>query len=102
MFHLFDTVLLHDRFPLKFERFCVVYIANHLKTKNRRSGLPVRGEEDDSKSCPFNSADHYDPDIHDALANMRRLDGSLPPHERYGQPVNVFAPKGSSKYRSTG
>ena len=49
-----------------------------LQTKNRRSGQPPRGEHDDAaKSCPFNSADHFDADIHDALANMRRLDGSI-------------------------
>ena len=34
----------------------------------------------------------------DALANMRRLDGSPLPHERYSPPVNFFAAKGSRKY----
>jgi len=40
----------------------------------------------------------YDPDIHDALANLRRLDGSIPVHDKYGPPVNFFAPSGSRKY----
>ena len=87
------------RFPLKYEHFCAVFVANHIKTRNRRSGLPSRGDkDDDSKMCPFGNADNYDADIHDALANMRRLDGSPLPHEKYGQPVNCFAPKGSRKY----
>ena len=90
---------LSGRFPSKFERFCAVFVANHVKTKNSRSGLPPRGEHDDAaKSCPFNSANHFDADIHDALANMRRLDGSPLPHERYGPPVNFFAAKGCRKY----
>ena len=48
--------------------------------------------------CPFGSADNYDADIHDALVNMRRLDGSPAPHDKYGPPVKFFAPKGSRKY----
>ncbi len=40
----------------------------------------------------------YDPDIHDALANLRRLDGSIPVHDKYGPPVYFFAPSGSRKY----
>ena len=40
----------------------------------------------------------YDPDIHDALSNLRRLDGSIPVHDKYGPPVNFFAPSGSRKY----
>ncbi len=27
------------RFPAKYERFCAVYVANHLKTRNRRNGI---------------------------------------------------------------
>ena len=87
------------RFLFKYEHFCAVFVANHIKTRNRRSGVPSRGDkDDDSKMCPFGCADHYDDDIHDALANMRRLDGSPAPHEKYGPPVNFFAPKGSRKY----
>ncbi len=43
-------------------------------------------------------SEHYDPNLHDLLANMRRLDGTLPPHDKFGPPVNLFAPKGSRKY----
>ena len=90
---------LSGRFPLKYDHFCSVFVANHIKTKNKGKGLHARGDkDDDSKMCPFGSADYYDADIHDALANMRRLDGSPLPHEKYGPPVNFFAPKGSRKY----
>ena len=97
-FTYFVFRILSCRFPMKYERFCAVYIANHVKNRNRRSGMPTWGDDDDSKTCPFNSADHYDADIHDALANMRRFDGSPLPHERYGPPVNFFAAKGCRKY----
>lgn len=82
------------RFPSKYERFCAHYVPNNLKTKNRRSGIEV--EIDDTKMCPF--TEHYDADLHDFLSNLRRIDGSLPPHPQYGQPVNLFAPKGTRKY----
>jgi hypothetical protein len=36
--------------------------------------------------------------LHDVLANLRRLDGSIEPHPQYGAPVNLFAPKGTRKY----
>ncbi len=42
--------------------------------------------------------EHYDPDMHDALCNFRRRDGSLEEHAKYGPSVIFFAPKGSSKY----
>ena len=51
---------------------------------------------DDSKMCPLQTL--YDPDIHDAIANLRRLDGNIPIHEKYGAPVNFFSPPGSRKY----
>ena len=46
--------------------------------------------------CPF--AEHYDADLHDFLSNLRRIDGTLPPHPQYGPPVNLFALKESRKY----
>ena len=59
------------RFPLKYEHFCAVFVANHIKTRNRRSGVPSSGDQnDDSKICPFGTADHYDADIHDALKKI--------------------------------
>ncbi len=56
-----------------------------MKTKIRRSGLPL--EFDESKMCPF--AELYDADLHDFLSNLRRVDGSLPVHPLYGPPVNL-------------
>ncbi len=41
---------------------------------------------------------YYDGDIHDALGNLRKLDGKIPVHPQYGVPVNFFAPKGSRNY----
>ena len=82
------------RFPIKYERFCAHYIPNNIKTKIRRSGVPI--DIDDSKMCPF--AELYDADLHYFLSNLRRVDGSLPVHQQYGPLVNLFAPKGSCKY----
>ena len=69
-------------------------MANHLKTRNRRHG--VKTEVDDTRQTPF--VEHYDGNLHDAVANLRRLDGSIAPHPQYGPPVNFFAPKGTRKY----
>jgi hypothetical protein len=43
------------------------------------------------KKSMFLLAVNYDADIHDALASMRILDGTLPRHSEYGAPVNFFA-----------
>ena len=48
------------------------------------------------KSCPL--AHEYDQEVHDAIAHLRILDGSLPEHATYGRSVNFFAPKGTVKY----
>jgi hypothetical protein len=82
------------RFPSKYERFCALYVANHMKTKNRRQG--VVDDVDNTRQCPF--VEHYDGNLHDLLANLRRLDGSMETHPQYGPPVNLFAPKGARKY----
>ena len=63
-----------------------LYVANHMKTKNRRHG--VVDDVDNTRQCPF--VEHYDGNLHDVLANSRRLNG--------GPPVNLFAPKGARKY----
>ena len=39
------------RFPSKYERFCAVYVANHVKTRNRRHG--VVADVDDTRQCPL-------------------------------------------------
>ncbi len=41
---------------------------------------------------------YYDADVHDALANLRRLDGDIPVHPQYGMSVIFFDPQKSSKY----
>jgi hypothetical protein len=69
-------------------------VANHLKTKNRRHR--VVADVDDTRQCPF--VEHYDGNLHDVLANLRRLDGSIEMHPQYGPPVNLFALKGTRKY----
>ena len=69
-------------------------MANHEKTRNRRRG--VVADIDDSRQCPF--VEHYDGNLHDVLANLRRLDGNIETHPQYGPPVNLFAPKGTRKY----
>ena len=48
---------------------------------------------DDTRQCPF--VEHYDGNLHDVLANLRRLDGSIETHQQYGPPVKLFAPKGT-------
>jgi hypothetical protein len=36
-------------------------------------------------------ADKYDGNIHSFIANLRRINGDPPPHDKYGVPVNIFA-----------
>ena len=52
--------------------------------------------KDDVRWCPL--ARQYDPDIHDAIAQLRTLDGSIPAHAKHGPPVNFFAPEGQVKF----
>jgi hypothetical protein len=33
----------------------------------------------------------YDGNLHDFIANLRRVDGGLAPHDKYGPPVNIFS-----------
>ena len=53
-------------------------------------------EELSIRLCPLGR--EYDPDIHDSIACLRILDGSLPEHPRYGSAVNFFAPAWETKY----
>ncbi len=85
---------LYFRFDCKFERFCALYVPNHVKTKLKKKEQYVGTDE--SKVCPL--AASYDGNIHDALADLRRLDGNIPVHDNFGVPVNFFAPKGARKY----
>jgi hypothetical protein len=81
------------RYP-RHDRFNAVYIPNSAKSRSRRSGDGLSNV--DTKATPF--ADNYDGDVHNLVANMRRLDGTLPPHDKYGPPVNLFSPPGTRKY----
>ena len=56
----------------------------------------VVSEELSLRSCPLGH--HYDADLHDAIAHLRILDGSLPEHAKHGRSVNFFAPAGTPKY----
>jgi len=51
---------------------------------------------DDSRMCPLGV--FYDADVHDALANLRKLDGAIPLHHQYGMSAKKFAPQKSRKY----
>ena len=35
--------------------------------------------------------DKYDGNLHDFIANLRRVNGDPEPHDKYGPPVNLFA-----------
>ncbi len=67
---------------------------SHLKSRNKRNGVDV--PVDESKQCPF--VEHYDGHLHDVLANISRLDGTIETHPQYCVQVNLFAPKGKRKY----
>jgi hypothetical protein len=67
------------RFPAKYESFCAVYVANHLKTRNRRNGIVA--DVDDTRQCTF--VGHYDGYLHDVMAILRGLDGSIETHPQY-------------------
>ncbi len=51
---------------------------------------------DNSRMCPLQV--YYDGNIHNALANLRRVDGSIPFSEKYGMSVNFFAPSEKRKF----
>ena len=60
----------------------------------RKNNIPALVDE--SKMCPLEL--YYDADIHDAVANLRKLDGDIPVHPQYGMPVNFFAPQKTRKF----
>ena len=82
-------------FPDKrFDCFGPIYYPPLQKQKMNKNDVP--GPVGAIKMCPMEV--YYDGDIHDAVANMRKLDGTIPVHPQYGVPVNFFVPKGSRKY----
>ena len=70
----------------KFDRFTALHVPNFMKTRQRRTGTPA----EESKPLPL--VEQYDGNLHDFIANLRRVNGNLAPHEKYGPPVNIFAP----------
>ena len=78
----------------RYDRFNLSFIPAYVKTKAKKQKVELPNE--DHRSCPL--AHEYDPDIHDAISQMRSLDGSQPVHAKHGPPVKFFAPKGESKY----
>ena len=60
----------------------------------RKNNVPA--PVDASKMCPLEM--FYDADVHEAVANLRILDGDIPVHPQYGMPVNFFAPQKSRKF----
>ena len=89
LFHLIVS------FPDKrFDRFGPLYIPAYKKQHMKKNNVPV--PMDDSRMCPLGV--YYDADVHDALANLHKLDGDTPVHPQYGMSVNCFAPKKSRKY----
>ncbi len=69
--------------------FGPIYYPPHQKQKMKKHDIPA--PVDASKMCPLEV--YYDGDIHDAVANLRKFDGTIPEHHHYGVPVNFFAPR---------
>jgi hypothetical protein len=80
----------HCRFPNRFVLFGALYIPNSVKNKNKWKNILLSMDE----SLMFPLAVQYDADIHNALAGLRILDGTLPRHNLHGAPASVilFAP----------
>jgi hypothetical protein len=78
-------------FPDKlFDRFDPINHPPHQKQKMKKNDIQV--PVDASKMCPMEV--YYDGDNHNPVANIRKLDGTIPVHPQYGVPVNFFAPQG--------
>ncbi len=71
-------------------------VSNESPEKIVHAGQAAGVGLDEMKMCPL--AHEFDYQIHDAIANMRRLDGSLPPHSEHGRSVDFFTNKGKRKY----
>jgi hypothetical protein len=76
----------------KFEHFCILQPT--VKQEAMNGGLDLNNSVE--TSCPLGHT--YDADIHDAIAHLRILDGSLPAHPTHGRSVNFFAEVGRPKY----
>ena len=74
----------------RFDRFTPLYISNTLKTQLRRQGAFTAEDK------PLPLAVQYDGNLHDFIANLRRVNGNPEPHDKYGRPVDIF--KSGRKY----
>jgi hypothetical protein len=75
-------------FHHRFLRVGALFIPNHIKTKNKWKNVSAAIDE----SLMYPLAVNNDADIHDALAILRILDGTIPIHAKRGAPLNCFAP----------
>ena len=81
----------------RYDHFACPHFASYEITKRTKLADPkVLSEELSLKSCPLGH--EYDADLHNAIAHLRILDGSLPEHAKLGSAVNFFAPAGTAKY----
>ncbi len=77
-------------FPDKrFDRFGPIYYPPHQKQKIKKNDIPAPVEA--SKMCPIEM--YYDGDIHDAVANLRKLDGTIPVHPQYECQIIFMPPR---------
>ncbi len=70
------------------------YILPHIKQTNKKNNIPP--PVDDSRMCLLGMC--YNADVQKALGNLCKLDGEIPVHEKFGMPVNIFAPQKLRKY----
>ena len=77
----------------RYENFNPPFIPSYEKTKAKKAKIEIPYAE--HEMCPL--AHEYDAHIHDAIAQMRTLDGSHV-HSKLGPSVNFFSPKGTAKY----
>ena len=84
IFHLIGS------FPDKrFDSFGPLYIPAYKKQHMKKNDVPV--PVDDSRMCPLGV--YYDADVHDALSNLRKLDGDIPVHPQYVACLLFFLPR---------
>ena len=76
-----------------FNYFCAVYQTGHQRRKANRHEA---ADQEESKMCPL--AHDFNLQIHYAIVNLRRSDGSILPHQDHGRSVDFFTGKGKRKF----
>ncbi len=70
-------VLFLGRYPGgKYTSYPALYVPNFLKTRQRRHSM----EPAEAMPLPLVEQPEYDGNLHDFIANLRRVDGSMAPH----------------------